>query len=116
MRGAGRASGQYSRPICGLPTPCPRIHPQTPGGHHCGEGPGQVPSTRGLFWSWCSPARAGTSSRPLAAGPGRTPIAAQTSALPARFPETPRFPCGLGVCKKPKPRAPPLSAGPGRGD
>ena len=38
--------------------------------------------------------------------------AARTSAFPARFPETPRFPSGRGVCKKPKPRPRPSGAAP----
>ncbi|XP_043323510.1 translation initiation factor IF-2-like [Cervus canadensis] len=38
----------------------------------------------------------------------------RASALPARFPETPRFPCRRRVCKKPKPRPrPPRQPGAG---
>lgn len=36
----------------------------------------------------------------------------RTSALPAWFPETPRFPCCCRICKKPKPRPRPSGAVP----
>ncbi|XP_004836843.1 uncharacterized protein LOC101706784 [Heterocephalus glaber] len=59
------------------------------------------------------PAPVGTSRAPrpgtLEARPSPPPAAA-TSALPVRFPETPRFPCGLRFCKKPKPKPRPSGA------
>lgn len=38
--------------------------------------------------------------------------ATRTSAIPARFPEIPRFPCGSRISKKPKPRPRPSGAAP----
>ncbi|KAM9730451.1 uncharacterized protein ACBT57_015512 [Dama dama] len=92
-------------------------HEQTPPGRRLGAG--------ACRWGF---SKAGFPRLPLELPEGHGPATLDTrpspssscirssraSALPARFPETPRFPCRRRVCKKPKPRPrPPRQPGAG---